>query len=450
MLLHASAALLLVLSAPKRAPPAPLLDTGAVLAELEQMALKDLWPGFDPRSVPLAVYDGKRTLLVHHPKQPAGFTPVPEIAGALEFPGRHSSIRANSSTELDGVLTATVALDTAHGVTVPKAAALLIHESFHVFQRTRHPTWSANEADLFTYPFEDDAVLTLRRVETRALVRALGAQDPKGILCWSLTALETRRKRFDKMPATAVAYEHGNELNEGLAAYVEGRALEKPERFLPEKDFPADAIRERGYASGRALAVLLDRTDEDWRETLEKNKEEALDLDELLRRALALKKGKACAISDRDRDAMARASEKDVEALGQKKAKDRAHFMTRPGWKLIVEAKDQPLAAGGFDPLNVEVLGKTEVLHGRWIKLTSALGNVEVLDRPSLTEAAGDHPLFRGVRRVTVTGLPSEPVIKKSFDGMTLTAPGVQGQLNKDAKVSKSAKEVRVILEVPR
>jgi hypothetical protein len=448
MILQATAALMLLVPSAKRAQPPARLDAAAVLAEFDKMALKDLWPGFDPRDVPVAVYDGKRTLLVHHPKEPGGFVPVKEIAGALAFPGRHHIIRANTSVELEGVQTATVSLDPGRMPTVQKAAALLIHEAFHVFQRNRHPTWSADEGELFTYPFEDDAVLTLRRVETRALFRSLTAKDPPSILCWANEAMETRQLRFSKMPPGAAAYERGTELNEGLANYVEGRALESQEKPLPEVDFPPEAIRQRGYASGRALAQLLDRTDETWRETLEKSTEE-LFLDDLLRKALVLLKAKVCAVSAKDKEAMGKTAGRDIEALKSKKAKVKADFAKQAGWKLVVEAKEDAFKAAEFDPLNVEVLSKGEVLHRRSLKLTSSLGNVDILNRTALTEAAGSHPLLQGVRRVTVTGLPSAPVVKKSLEGTTLSAPGIQGQI-KTAKVTKVKKEVRVILEFSR
>lgn len=67
--------------------------------------------------------------------------------------GRQERVTANSSAEIGGVPTAIVLLGPASDRrTLRDVAALTIHETFHVFQRLRHPGWSGNEADLFTYP----------------------------------------------------------------------------------------------------------------------------------------------------------------------------------------------------------------------------------------------------------------------------------------------------------
>lgn len=74
--------------------PSPALQ--ALLAEFDRQAAKALWPGFDPRRTPLAIYDGRVTWLVRHPSPP--------------------------------------------GVDARHLAGVMIHEAFHVFQRARHVT----------------------------------------------------------------------------------------------------------------------------------------------------------------------------------------------------------------------------------------------------------------------------------------------------------------------
>lgn len=76
--------------------------------EADRLAARDLWPGFDPRTIPVAIYDGERTLLFRHPAPPAGFSPVFGRDGAWEHRGRYPSVTANSSAEIGGVLTATL------------------------------------------------------------------------------------------------------------------------------------------------------------------------------------------------------------------------------------------------------------------------------------------------------------------------------------------------------
>ncbi len=57
---------------------------------------------------------------------------------------------------------------------------------------------------------------------------------------------------------------------------------------------------------------------------------------------------------------------------------------------------------------------------------------MEILDRPSLTESAGAHPLFNGVRRVTIAGLPTEPAAQESAGKLTIKADGVTAELEQD------------------
>jgi hypothetical protein len=65
------------------------------------------------------------------------------------------------------------------------------------------------------------------------------------------------------------------------------------------------------------------------------------------------------------------------------------------------------------------------VLHTRYLRLGNAAGTVEALGHPALTEAAGEHPLYTGVRAVTVAGLPEQPVVRIGDDAIEVTAAGV-------------------------
>ncbi|MDQ5857511.1 MAG: hypothetical protein M3542_04435, partial [Acidobacteriota bacterium] len=49
----------------------------------------------------------------------------------------------------------------------------------------------------------------------------------------------------------------------------------------------------------------------------------------------------------------------------------------------------------------------------------------EVLNARAVTESAGKHPLFEGVRRVTVTGLKEEPAVRESPAGVSIQAAGI-------------------------
>lgn len=340
-----------------------------------------LWPNFDPQQIPVAIYDGKRTVLHHHPSPPREFQD-----GVYE--GRHPAVTGNSSITIGGVETATV-------LATNPTPGLIAHEQFHVHQRTRHPAWSANEADLFLYPVDDAEALALLRRETDALRKALNGDKSAAQL-----ALELRRERFAKIGPAAAKYERGSELNEGLAMYIQHRVDGGP---IVLADGPPDGVRDRVYQSGLALATLLDLYDPKWRETLESG--DPRSLDELLAGAI---------VPTYDVDA-------EIRAVTAKREQRKREFLDAPGWTVVITAKDVPFFPKRFDPLNVHVVGKGEVLHTRFLQLDG----IEILGRPALTQSAGEHPLFNGVRSVTLTGFATRPVIEHD----RLVAEGVSADL---------------------
>ena len=447
--------------APSRGTPAaPVPSTSADTAatavglerELERLATSHagaeaLWPGYDPLAVPLAVYDGTRTTLFRHPSPPDGFAPDPERTGGSVFEGRYPSVTANSSADVGGVLTATVLLA---GPTrsARDLAPLAVHEAFHVFQRARHPTWVGNEADLFVYPTDDPAPLALRRLETEALRRAVA--DPGGPARWARASLALRGRRFAALDSASVAYERGTELNEGLALYVESRAAGRPPADLPRDGFAPADVRRRAYGTGAAFAVLLDRADPAWRAPFDADPSAALD--GALREALASTTSDAvCAFTSEEQTAAQTTARADVAALAAAHAADRAAFDARPGWRLVVvPASGTPLWPEGFDPVNVERVGPTDVLHARYLRLSNGAGHIEALDGDdadlaSLTVGEGPHPLFHGVVRLVVAGLAG-PAVADEDGTVTVRAPGLEASFTA-ARVAVEGQTLTITLD---
>lgn len=259
-----------------------------VVSEVDQLASKDLWPSFHVRSVPIAVYDGEKTLLFRHPSPPREFTPVRGRANVWSYDGRYPAITANTSAEIGGIATATVAQINSDA-DPHRVAQLLIHEMFHVFQRTHHPKWIANEADLFLYPVTDARVASMARLQSAALQHAL--VHPRDAACWARFALEKRRERFARIGTSLSEYERGTEKNEGLATYIELRAAGTPDALVwPKTPFRPDEVRRRAYTTGASVARLLDRFAPKWRTRLEHDDKPSLD--ELLEAALVQRGGK--------------------------------------------------------------------------------------------------------------------------------------------------------------
>lgn len=418
-----------------------------IVAEVDRLAAQPLWPGFEPRQTPVAIYDGERTWLFRHPSPPEGFVLDPEHEGAWIYPGQHAEVRSNTSTNLGGVSTATFIMNPAAKRSLTESAGIVIHETFHVFQRRYHPDWTANEGELFVYPVEDAEALHLRRLETEALRRALLAPNEQEAAGWAKLALEVRGDRFALLPEGSVGYERGTELNEGLANYVEGQATgESVKNLLSAEEFPAEAVRQRIYPVGRALGVLLDRFDPEWTPKLDGG--QAKFIDELLNAALARVDAPSQDFSDAEVSASLRRAYADTAALQKKKTNLRQEFLSQPGWKVVLVVEGgEPLWPQGFDPLNVERLGGTEVLHTRFLKLGNSSCSLEVLNRRALTEAAGAHPLFNGVRRLTVTGLPAEPTVNVPGEGhkVVVKAEGFQAEVQ-NTVVDQSGKTVTITL----
>lgn len=427
-------------------PPAPAQSGAgglfAVMDEVARMGAAELWPGFDPRRIPAAIFNGRDTFLFHHPQPPEGFISLSSRQGVWAFPGRHESVTSNAPVKLGGVWTATALLTPDPRRTTRDAAALVVHEMFHAFQSERHADWQPNELDLFAYPFGDAEVLRLRRLESEALRRAADVAASRSASCWAASAVELRRARFALMPKGSVVYERVNELNEGLAEYVGARAAGRRGSGLPAREFAAEEVRQRGYLSGRALGVLLDRFSPRWKQRLEAGEKRSLD--ELLEGALP--RAPRCKLPPPVQEAARLRARDEVAKLGAAREAARRDYLAREGWRLVLSAADgAPLWPQGFDPLNLRRLVGAELLHTRHLKLGNDAGAIEILGRAAITEGAGEHPLFNGVRRLTVAGLPAEPAVEESAAGIKITAADLKAEF-RSARLARDGRTLTVQL----
>lgn len=413
------------------------------VAAFDGMAASGLWPGFDPRDLPLAIHDGRNTYLFRHPAPPDGFRRLRGAPEAWRWEGRHEAVGANTVAEIGGVPTAVTRVERTDGPRPDSVAAVLIHEAFHAHQDARHPDWQANEAALFDYPAADAGAIQRRRLETESLRRALSAPDAVRRACWARAFARERTRRHGDLPPEIAAYERAGELREGLARYLERRALgDTSPPALPPGGFPPDAPRLRAYAVGHALATLLDRLDPAWKEGLASGRvegllpalEAALETPpaEAVRAAGAPRArtaSRSCGVS---RDEVARAiqiARADIARMRQERTARRRAFLEAPGWRIEVRPPSEaPWFPQAFDPMNLVRLADGELLHERWLRLGGEAGELEILGRPALTVPIGEHPLFEGIRAVVVTGLREAPRVERSGDTLHLEADGVTGR----------------------
>lgn len=426
----------------------PQLDVYAVMDEYNRLGSLDLWPGFDPRRIPVMIFDGVNTVVFNHPSPGSEFTSLSSRQGVWLMQGRHAGVTANSSTKLAGIETATVMLEGSRS-SPTVAASLAIHEAFHVFERERHPSWSGNEVELFTFPVTDTAVVAAQRLEAEALRRALATADLPTSACWAASAMRIRNARFASMTAGAAGYERGTELNEGLASYVEKRSIAIPDsQVVSGERFPPQLVRQRAYETGLAIARLLDRFSPDWRSQLEARDSTALDV--LLSSALARRatesSGSSCEFTADERQQAQVVAWDDISVLRASRETGRLDFLAQLGWTLVVSSASAPLFPQGFDPWNVHMLTDGEVLHTRYVKVGNDRGVLEVIGRATLTSPAGAHPMFNGIRTVTVAGLPSDLSVTRTTSGVSARAKGLTLEL-RTVSVDTSGTTITVRLQ---
>ena len=421
-------------------------ERSAVALEREMHRVSEgrqFWPGYDPLAVPLAIFDGTTTFLFRHPAPPEGFVKSENVH---VFDGRHEAIVANSSARIGDVSTATVMLESLPPEsTLSEWAAVVIHEGFHVFQGTTGRRWGANEVDLFLYPVDDAELLVLRRLETEALRRAFAAPERDVAAGWAQRALDLRCERFDRMEPAFQAYERGIETHEGTATYVEYNVTGRTQPLFPAGGFDAEDVRSRAYITGVAWALLLDRFGTDWRDGFDSDESRHLYTDLIEALLTTQEESQDCEFTAPERVEAARVAREDVERVLELRGERREQFESQPGWQIIVQADEtSPLWPQGFDPLNVRRVDGG-ILHTRFVKLGNDSGALEVMGNSALTEAVGPHPLFNGVRRMTLAGLEAEPQVDIEGEHVRISLPGFSADFT-GASVRRSGRRVTVDL----
>ena len=358
-----------------------------------EMCRKPLWAGFAPLEIPLLVWDGTRTYAFNHPNPPAPFEPEWDW---YVMEGRAETIIGNSTGTLEFLPVATVM---AQNVDSQTAAGLAIHEAFHVYQNMQYPRWNANELDLLSYPMLETDLLALRRLETRALSRAIAQQD----LGWARAALKARASRFAKLEEKHRVFERELERIEGTAYFVEGRATNQA-LLLPEDDFAPNEIRRRAYAIGRAWIELLTRF------APQQIRELGGEYPDNLLKTVAKtapERPLTFSILEYERER----ARQDIETLKQMREAKRAEFFDGYGFMLEIRSKT-PLQPQGFDPTNMELLEAGELLHSRYLRLGDAKGSFELEDLPCLTFGV-QNPLMI---TQTYVKLPNAPAVNRVAD----------------------------------
>lgn len=430
-----------------------------VMQELDRLGAQPLWPGFDARSYPVAIYTGEQTVLFRHGSPPEGFVESEAHPGIWIYPGRHPLMRSNSKARIGDLTTATLLLTISPGRPAREEASIVVHESFHIFQDERHPDWRANEAHRFTYPVNDAENYRLTIEEDHALGRALESPDVAVAARWAALAMDLRAKRVENLAEEHRTFELGLEMMEGTAFYVAHLAVgqaDSTETLL--EILPPEKFRWRPYATGAAIAALLDRFAPGWKARIEASPE--LTLEQLLRDYLSGSRAEPARFSPEELAGFREQATAAVRQLQAERAEHRARFESPSGPKVavLVPAGTDGFTPEQFDVVNVLNLGDGEVLHGHRLTLTHARGRVqmtnpgfvrrEFVGLNALTRVENGHPLLGAVQRVSFVGFGDEPRIETDEGTIRVIAEGFELEL-RGATVERSGSSIRVTVGGP-
>jgi hypothetical protein len=428
----------------------------SVLEAIDAAAKQPLWPGFNPSTMPIAVFDGDKTYLVRHPSPPPEFSPVPNRPGILVFDGQYPAVVANSTRDIGGLRTGTVlALPGKYSRNMLSAS---LEEMFHAFWLPHHPSLRPNEMARYVYPIDQPKNLALLLGEDEALARAIEAGSEPQAAAWAITALRLRSERTASLPDEIRDFEDALETMEGTANFLAGRATgetaaQTAKRLRRER--PADGIRWRFYDSGTALCMLLNRFMPDWKTHSEE--EPALTLGMLTSTALSKRTIRPATFSPAESAGFRHRAAKSIAGLNESRRRLRADVLARPGARVIIRvpADADTLRVDRFDPINLSILDRAEVVHANYLTLKSDSASVDVNNRGfvrgsfagtvSLTEPEGVHPIRDGVRQVTIVGIREDPSIKRENGAVMIEAPEIHASL-KDADVQVNGRTVTVTL----
>jgi len=193
-----------------------------------------IWPGYRLSEIPaLLMHPKVGEVLLRFPRPPPDFT---RFGGASPL-GEEPLFVRRGTTVYDVVTDTTTVINNVRtlvvtdrgardGVNDPWNLCTQVHEGFHAFAEKGLKIPSYNELDLADYPdLEPDRSARLH-LEGDALLAALAADAPDEREEQALLFLAERTRRRAGLPAGVVRAEESNEMNEGLATYVEWRALE--------------------------------------------------------------------------------------------------------------------------------------------------------------------------------------------------------------------------------
>lgn len=348
-----------------------------------------IWPGFRPDTIPtlyVIAHRGKVLVQWRH-DWPAGFTVMPDrndagVAGAqmVSLPsGKFISFMSVDSSMSPGLVLGTS-----------------IHEAFHSYERSvmkegqTFGSWE-NAMLVGTYPVFDVENEAAFALEGRRLRQALEAPSIEQVRRYAREFLALRESRQRVLDTEYTEFEKKAEMNEGLAQYSLLRGLAEIARLEGGPWVPAArheaavesmlldsllslserSVRRRFYATGSAIALVLDRlAGQAWKERL---LQENLNLQETLALVSGFEGRDPAGPGDRRlMTALTAEARRSVDRLRSNRVRRADSIVAGTGIRIAVDPR--PLGDGalqwcGFDPQNTLQTGDSRTVHTRFLNV---------------------------------------------------------------------------------
>jgi hypothetical protein len=206
----------------------------------------ETWPGYSPKSLPLAIYDARDVIFYNHPDPPQE---------------RPEQLAAATAVKINGVVTATIPVEMCPSET--ELIPLVYHEGFHVYQ-DRGAFQFSEQFNFFKalafYPELNGTYRGLCLAEAEVINDSLLSSKEKAIY---LATLAQRRHKILTEQEGLLAFEKSSERREGTASYVEQQA--RTQIFsMPVEAVPTQYGWSRQYTIGAGTCYLLDELVKGW------------------------------------------------------------------------------------------------------------------------------------------------------------------------------------------
>jgi hypothetical protein len=361
-----------------------------VMKDHSLLSSKSLWPGFDIKKIPVAVYDSVNTYLFFADNLPQGFLKYENDSTVYIYKGQHPLVRGNSIVKLNDTWIATSILSTYSRRTGEKystkdLAGIIIHEQFHIFQRNKHPRWQQNDGLLLLYPTETKESLFLRRLEKEAFKRAVLSSKQTEIAGWVKEALNYREQRLNMVNSIFGRYEMELQRTEGLSDYIEkiARGIDPLNASNITNGIAPAGVRDLGYVEGRWIAMILDKINPDWKIELEQN--DAQYLEDILKNTIKDLPNESISFSKSEIDKFKNEAETDFKKWNIKKNEEVKQLYDAHSFQIEINASSNPLIIRIFEPLETEILDDGSVFHRLIFSAANNAGNLRIINQPCIT-----------------------------------------------------------------